>query len=60
MRADEYREKALDELGESYPGLGTSDPVRVAKAQAYALLAIAEELAAQRRVSDADGQAVSR
>jgi hypothetical protein len=44
MTADELCKKALEALGETYPGLGTEDPNRIAKAQAYALLAIAEEL----------------
>lgn len=44
MTADELCKKALEALGETYPGLGTEDPSRIAKAQAYALQAIAEEL----------------
>lgn len=44
MTADKLRELARDALGLPYPSLGTEDPVGIAKAQAYALLAIAEEL----------------
>lgn len=43
--SDEHRTAAERALGIPYPSLGTTDPVAIAKAQAFALLAIAEELA---------------
>lgn len=45
-RAAELREKAREELHLPYPSLGTGDPIEIASAQAFALLAIAETLAA--------------
>lgn len=48
MTPEELTKKAYEALGETYPSLGTNDQAQVAKAQAFALLAIAEELAALR------------